>query len=75
MTPQPVGAPAYIPLPKPPAQSAGRSRGDFAADLRAALSPQEEKALEAVFGTAAARLPKRPVPPAVAVGRHIDVQA
>jgi hypothetical protein len=75
MTPQPVGAPAYSPLPERTVQPAGHPRGKFAADLRAALSPQEERALEAVFGTEPAQLPKPPAAPVVALGRHIDVRA
>ncbi len=75
MTAQPVGAPAYSPPAERSPQVAGHARGKFAADLDAALSPQEKQALAAVFGTDPVARPKRPVAPVVTLGRHIDVQA
>jgi hypothetical protein len=75
MTPQPVGAHAYTPLLPASPQVGGQARGKFAADLRAALSPQEKQAIESVFGSETKVPVKRPAAPVVALGRHVDVQA
>jgi hypothetical protein len=75
MTPQPVGAPAYRPLPAQSPRVPSENHGKFAADLRAALSPREKEALEATFGANLAAVPRQPSARAATLGRHIDVQA